>query len=115
MESKKLVWVVFYGLSALGKSHWLSSVKEAMEKNSTLCQIVSSDDCSKKVMDSLMVSNPALSKSEAFEQSRKASIKLFEDSIRLAVGSLKDGNNVIVLDKVMNGASSCRHSTKPSA
>ena len=102
MEDKRLIWVVFYGLSALGKTHWLGSVEEAFKQNSIFCQVVSSDDCSKKIIDGLLAKNPALSRQQAFDQSRKQAAKLFEASVGKAVAALKSGNNVIVLDKVMN-------------
>lgn len=102
-EEKKLIWVVFYGLSALGKTFFLNHFLKSCEEKKVNCQIVSSDDCSKKIIDDLKAKDPSLSDDAAFEKSRKGAIKLFEDSIQKEVNSLKNGCNIIVLDKVMNG------------
>ena len=102
-SDRKLIWVVFYGLSALGKTHFLNEFAEECKHRGIHCQIVSSDDCSKKIIDGIKQKNPTISDDAAFEQSRKPAIKLFETTIEKSISSMKKGNNIIVLDKVMNG------------
>lgn len=99
----KLIWVVFYGLSALGKTYFLDSFKEECTKAGVNCSVVSSDDSSKTVMDRLMANDSKLTKNQAFEKGKKEAIKVFESSIADAVHDMKPGYNIIVLDKVMNG------------
>ena len=106
MESQgksKLIWTVFYGLSALGKTYFLDSFKAECTSAGVKCVIVSSDDCSKIVMDKMMAKDSSLTQNQAFDKSRKEAGKLFEDTIAKAVRDMKSGNNIIVLDKVMNG------------
>ena len=102
-SEKKLIWVVFYGLSALGKTFFLKQFEALCAEEKIHCQIVSSDDCSKAVIDKLMAKNKNLTHDEAFDASRKETIKLFEDTIDGAVNKMEPGRNIIVLDKVMNG------------
>ena len=100
---KQLVWVVFYGLSALGKTYFLNLFKETSEANAVNIGIVSSDDCSLEVITKYKARNPGVSTSEAMKKCRKDTIKLFESKISKLVDQLKPGKNIIVLDKVMNG------------
>jgi hypothetical protein len=102
-SDKKLTWVVFYGLSALGKTYFLKLFQELCKEKGVKCQIVSSDDCSKAVVDKLMAENKSLTQEQAFDKTRKESVKLFEDRIDEAVKGMSNGKNIIVLDKVMNG------------
>lgn len=102
-SEKKLIWVVFYGVSALGKTYFLKFFESICKDENVFCQIVSSDDSSKIAIDKAMAKNKAMTREEAFESTKKESIKIFEDAIDKAVKHLKNGNNVIVLDKVMNG------------
>ena len=102
-QEKKLIWVVFYGVSALGKTYFLKNFSEVCDAEKVCCQIISSDDCAKEAMDDEIKKNPLLTQTEAFEKTKKFHIKVFEEHIHKAVENMKPGNNIIVLDKVMNG------------
>lgn len=102
-QEKKLIWVVFYGVSALGKTYFLKNFSEVCDAEKVCCQIISSDDCAKEAMDEEIKKNPSLTQTEAFEKTKKLHIKVFEEHNHKAVENMKPGNNIIVLDKVMNG------------
>jgi len=101
-SGKNLTWVVFYGLSALGKTHFLKTFFEICAAEQVHCQIVSSDDSSKAAMDAEMEKDPTLTRKSSYDKTRKESTIIFEKSIQKAVEELKDGYNIIVLDKVIN-------------
>lgn|SRR3990167_1289176 len=102
-EPKQLIWVVFYGLSALGKTYFLNLFKETCVAEGVNIAIVSSDDCSEKVIKAFKEKNPETKGEDILNKCRKDINKLFENTIAGHVGKMKPGRNIIVLDKVMNG------------
>ena len=102
IDENEVIVIVFYGVVALGKSHFLRSFKQYCEPRNINLTILSSDSCSKTIIDQIKEEKPNLSAEEYFQLSRPRSMKLWKNLIKDAFDSLKPGHNLIILDRVRN-------------
>jgi len=96
--------IAFYALSSIGKTHFIELLMNQAEKSGINSFVVSSDECSKIQLQKLrsIKANQNLSEEVMFKKCKSGSKKLFFDQIFACIGKLKPGNNILILDKVMN-------------
>lgn len=101
-RQNEVTFVIFFGIVALGKSYFLKCFDQLCAERKINLRILSSDQCSKVVIDQLKAETPGLPSQEYFDKSRPGALKLWGDVIKEACEDLKPGYNMIVLDKVVN-------------
>ena len=111
-SEKKLIWVVFYALAAMGKNEFIGRLMEESLKEGINCAVISTDVSQKKAFDQLKLNDPEITFEEARHGSRQLAQKLFNDMVQDAVNKMKPGRNIIVIEKANNGASFLKNLNK---
>ena len=102
-SEKKLIWLVFYALAAMGKNEFLGRLMEECKKADINCEIISSDVAQKKAADAVRARDPDMNFEEAKAESKQEAQEMFNQMAIQAVKNIKPGRNIIVIEKVSNG------------
>lgn len=96
----RMMLLFFCGVAGLGKSSLVQMAKKLCRLQIEIFfQQVSSDESQKETIDNFQFTNPSVSRNECVERCREATNKIFEGQIDAAIGKLKFGYNLVVLDK----------------
>lgn len=102
-SKNEIFYIVFYGLSCIGKTYFFDYFQKKCLENSINSIIVSSDECADRAIKIYQEKNPDASYDEAFQKTRKLTNKIFDEEILNFTKNLNPGKTMILLDKVMHG------------
>jgi len=101
-QNPEIIFVVFYGLSNLGKTTLLTLIEKEAPVD-IISHIVSADLCLENVIRKWISINPEKHKVEdGYSKCKKTANELFDATLKKTILRATSGRHLIILDKVIN-------------